>query len=162
MSFELPELDRKATQAKVEEYLERYRLYKYLTFEEREASVTASSEVRYHGPTYQTGDQTGSIAIYNADQQAYRKQHCERLERAVNRLPPMEKFLMQERYMVEHADYLTDYKVYSFTFQPPISEKTFSKIRWRAFYKLALNLNLAVTRLQSHYFQQSDEKKDGF
>lgn len=29
-------------------------------------------------------------------------------------------------------------------FQPPISEKTYAKIRWKAFYKLALNLNIAV------------------
>ncbi|PLT34101.1 ArpU family phage packaging/lysis transcriptional regulator [Bacillus sp. V5-8f] len=146
MSFELPELDRKATQAKVEKHFELYRLYKYLIFEEREAVVTASSEVRYHGPTNQTSDQTGSIAIHNVDAQMYRQHFCERTERAVNRLPPMEKFLIKERYMTEDADYLSDYKVYCFKFQPPISEKTFSKFRWNAFYKLALNLNIAVTK----------------
>lgn len=144
MSFELPELDRKGTQKAVEEILEKYRLYKYLIYEEREASVTASPEVRYHGPTNQTGDQTGSIAIYNADQQTYRKNFCERLERAVSRLPKLERFLIEERYMQEESDYLTDYNVYCFKFQPAISEKTYSKIRWKAFYKVALNLNIAV------------------
>lgn len=144
MTFELPELDRKATQAAVESALERYRLFKYLTFEERESSVTASPDVRYHGPTNQTGDQTGSIAIYNADQQKLRKDYCERIERAVSRLPKMERFLIEERYMSEDAEYLTDYKVYCFAFQPPISERTYVKIRWKAFYKLALNLNIAV------------------
>lgn len=144
MSFELPELDRKATQAAVESDLERYRLFKYLTFEEREASVTASSEPRYHGPTNQTSDQTGNIAIYNASMQQQRKSYCERIERAVSRLPKMEQFLIKERYMTEDSDYLTDYKVYCFIFQPPISERTYAKVRWRAFYKLALNLNIAV------------------
>ena len=146
MAFELPELDRKATQKAVEEALEKYRLFKYLDFEEREASITASSEIRYHGPTNQTGDQTGSIAIYNVDEQQRRKDFCFRLERAVNRLPPMEKFLIEERYMSKEAEYLTDTNVYSFKFQPPISHMTYAKIRWKAFYRLALNLNIAVTK----------------
>ncbi|KON69922.1 transcriptional regulator [Peribacillus butanolivorans] len=144
MSFELPELDRKETQKALEETLKKYRLYKYLLYEEREASVTSSPEVRYHGPTNQTGDQTGSIAIYNTDQQTYRKNFCKRLECAVSRLPKLERFLIEERYMQEESDYLTDYNVYCFKFQPAISEKTYSKIRWKAFYKVALNLNIAV------------------
>ncbi|MBS4188688.1 transcriptional regulator [Bacillus sp. FJAT-49705] len=146
MSFELPELDRKATQAKVEEHLERYRLFKYLTFEEREASITASADIRYHGPTNQTGDQTGSIAIYNADEYEQRKRFCERTEKAVKRLPPMERFLIEARYMSDDSEYLTDYNVYCFKFQPPISHVTYGKIRWKAFYRLALNLNIAVTK----------------
>ena len=143
MSFVLPEIDRKATQSKVEQHLEQYRLFKYLAFEEREASITASSEIRYHGPTNTTSDQTSNIAIYNADQQKYREQFIFRTEKAVDRLPKMEKFLIQERYMSLDAEYLTDYNVYSHKFQPPISEKTYAKIRWKAFYKLALNLNIA-------------------
>jgi len=146
LSFELPELDRKATQRKVEEHLEKYRLFKYLTFDEREASITASPEVRYHGPTNEIGDQTGSIAIYNADEQLYRKRFCERTEKAVQRLPKMERFLIEERYMSEDSEYLTDYNVYCFKFQPPISAMTYAKIRWKAFYRLALNLNIAVTK----------------
>lgn len=146
MSFELPELDRKATQQAVESALEKYRLFKYLTFEEREASITASSEVRYHGPTNQTSDQTGDIAIHNADIQRQRKHYCERIERAVSRLPKMERFLIEERYMSQDADYLTDFNVYCHKFQPPISHVTYGKIRWKAFYRLALNLNIAVTR----------------
>lgn len=146
MSFELPELDRKATQRKVEEHLERYRLFKYLIFEEREASITASSTPRYHGATNVTSDQTGSIAIHNVDEQEKRKHFCDWTERAVKRLPKMERFLIEERYMSEDAEYLTDFNVYYHKFQPPISEKTYSKIRWKAFYKLALNLNIAVTK----------------
>ncbi|MEJ9151032.1 ArpU family phage packaging/lysis transcriptional regulator [Bacillus smithii] len=146
MSFELPELDRKATQAAVEAALEKYRLFKYLTFEEREASITSSSEPRYHGPTNQTSDQTASIAIHNVDEQERRKQYCERIERAVKRLPKMERFLIEERYMSVDSDYITDYQVYCFKFKPPISHVTYGKIRWKAFYRLALNLNIAVVK----------------
>lgn len=49
--------------------------------------------------------------------------------------------------MSEEAEYITDYNVYCFKFQPPISAVTYSNIRWKAFYKLALNLNIAVTKL---------------
>lgn len=146
LDFELPELDRKATKAKVEEHLEKYRLFKYLLFEEREASITASSEPRYHGATNQTSDQTGNIAIYNVDQQEFRRKFCERIEFAVHRLPKMERFLIEERYMTNDSDYITDYNVYSQKFQPPISAMTYDKYRWKAFYRLALNLNIAVTK----------------
>ncbi|EIT85933.1 phage transcriptional regulator, ArpU family protein [Fictibacillus macauensis ZFHKF-1] len=143
MSFELPELDRRATQRAVESALERYRLYKFVLFEEREAAITASSEVRYHGPTNQTSDQTGDIATYNVNEQQLRTNFVDRVERAVNRLPKMERFLIEERYMCSEAEYLTDMNVYCHKFQPPISHVTYAKIRWKAFYRLALNLNLA-------------------
>jgi ArpU family phage transcriptional regulator len=146
MDFELPELDRKATKAKVEEHLDKYRLYKYLTFEEREASITASPEPRYHGPTNVTSDQTGSIAIHNVDEQEYRKRFCFEVEKAVHRLPIKERFLIEERYMSKDSDYITDYHVYFQKFQPPISPMTYDKYRWQAFYKLALNLRIAVTK----------------
>jgi ArpU family phage transcriptional regulator len=146
LDFELPELDRKATQAKVEENLSNYRLFKYLEFEEREASVTASSTPRYHGATNVTSDQTGTIAIHNVDEQQRRKQFCERIEWAVKRLPKMERFLIEERYMSQDSEYLTDFNVYCHKFQPPISAMTYAKIRWKAFYRLALNLNIAITK----------------
>lgn len=146
MDFELPELDQKATKAKVEEHLEKYRIYKYLTFEEREVSITSSSTPRYHGATNQTSDQTGSVAVYNADEQEYRKHFCFRTERAVKHLPPRERFLIEARYMAEDSEYITDFTVYCHRFQPPISHVTYGKIRWKAFYRLALNLNIAVTK----------------
>ena len=146
MDFELPQLDRKATKSKVEEHLEKYRIFKYLTYEEREASITASSTPRYHGPTNQTGDQTAAIAIQNADEQERRRQFCLRTERAVHRLPPMERFLIEQRYMSDDSDYLTDLAVYCHRFKPPISSLTYDKIRWKAFYRLALNLNIAVVK----------------
>ncbi|MDF2789237.1 MAG: hypothetical protein K0S80_2335 [Neobacillus sp.] len=144
--FELPELDRKATKVKVEEHLGKYRLFKYLTFEEREASITASPEERFHGPTNLTSDQTASIAMFNVDEQEKCKHFCLRTERAVKRLPPMERFLIEARYMAEDSEYITDQNVYCFKFQPPISWMTYDKIRWKAFYRLALNLNIAVIK----------------
>ena len=145
MAFELPELDRKATQAAVERELERYRIFKYLTFEEKEAATTSRLDDIGGGMSNLTSDQTGSVAIYNVDEQSERRKYCDRVERAVKRLPPMERFLIESRYMADDAEYLTDMKVYCFKFQPPISPPTYDKIRWKAFYKLALDLNIART-----------------
>jgi ArpU family phage transcriptional regulator len=143
MSF-LPDIDRKATQIEMESHFEQYRLFKYLAFDEREASITASTEERFHGPTNVTSDQTSNIAIYNADMAKYRKNFIFRTERAVEGLPDYEKFLIKERYMSIDSDYLTDQNVYNHKFKPPISEKKYAKLRWKAFYKLAISLNIAV------------------
>lgn len=146
LEFELPELDRKKTRAAVEAALERYRLFKYVAFEEREATITASYSDIPRSNTNVTSDQTADIAIYNSDMQAARKSYCERIEKAVRRLPRMERFLIEERYMSDDAEYITDYNVYDFKFKPPISKDTYTKIRWRAFYKLAFGLNVAVLK----------------
>lgn len=146
MKFELPELDRKKTQNAVESVLSKYRIFKYIAFDERESSITSHIDDIGGGKSNLTGDQTGKVAISNVDQQEYRRKFCSRIENAVKRLPKMERFLIEERYMSEEAEYITDYNVYCFKFQPPISAMTYSSIRWKAFYKLALNLNIAVTK----------------
>ncbi|MEK5415126.1 ArpU family phage packaging/lysis transcriptional regulator [Paenibacillus sp. FSL L8-0708] len=142
MSFELPELDRKKTQDAVEAALDKYRMFKLISFEEREATTTAAWSKTPRSDTGVTSDQTGDIAAHNIDAPMARKLHCEKIERAVKRLHPKERKLIEERYMKE--DYVFDYVVYSQTLG--ISEATYYKYRWRAFYKLALILEIAVTK----------------
>lgn len=120
--------------------MEKYRMDKFLTFEEREASTTAAWSLTPRGST--ASDQTANIAIYNVDTQDARIKYCERIERVVDRMPEKESFLIKERYMTIECDYITDQKIYSFAFDPPISEPTYTKIRWRALYKLAADLNI--------------------
>lgn len=146
--FELPILDEKATKVKVEEHMTKYRIFKYWTFEEREASITASPEERFHGPTNQTSDQTASIAVHNANEQERRKQFCAWTERAVKHLPPRERFLIETRYMAEDSDYITDLTVFCHRFKPPISHVTYRDIRWKAFYLLAIKLKIAVIKTE--------------
>lgn len=134
----LPELDRRKTQNAVEAIFEKYRIYKTITFEVRETSVTASYTERFHGPTNVTSDQTASVAIYNVDMPAARKQYCEIIESIVERLGDREQTLIRERYMKQ--DDVFDYKVYNHILEPPVSKDTYTKIRTRAFYKLALAL----------------------
>lgn len=140
----LPELDRKKTQELLEAEFEKYRIFKTVTFEEKESNITSSYTERFHGQTNVTSDQTANVAVYNIDTQAARKAYIERIDRAVARLHPKEQLLIRERYLKQ--DYVYDYVIYNQVFNPPISEKTYAKIRWKAFYKLALALNVAVEK----------------
>lgn len=143
----LKDIDRKLTQKAVERYLAEYRMYKHIDFESREATITAAySDMPRSSPTNVTTDQTANIAIYNVDEPAKRKRHCERLEAAVRRLPRMEKFLMEKRYLCDDAEYITDYQVYCHEFNPPIGESFYRKIRNKAFYKIALALDIEVEK----------------
>jgi ArpU family phage transcriptional regulator len=150
--FDLPELDKRKTKDAVEDALNKYRVYKYLDFEERETSTTASwkeAVVSSSGTT----DQTANAAIYNADAKKMRKDYCTKVERAVKRLPHLERFLIEKRYMDHEADYMTDLKMYTTVFQPPIGQKFYYKLQWKAFYKIALALDLNVTK------SEGDEKE---
>ncbi|MGG4090621.1 ArpU family phage packaging/lysis transcriptional regulator [Paenibacillus lautus] len=142
----LPEIDRDRTQEAVEAILERYRMYKFLSFEEREASTTSNISDIPRSFTGTTTDQTASIAIYNVDSRAQQKNFCERVERVVRRMPRMESFLIRERYMTVEHDYITDQNVYNHVFQPPISWGKYKKIRWKAFYKLASDFDVLVEK----------------
>ncbi len=139
MELLLPELDRRKTQTAVEAALEKYRIYKTIAFEEREVMVTASYAERFHGATNVTGDSTARTAIYNVDIQRARQAYCDTIDFIVSRLSEKERLLVCERYLKDEDVF--DYKVYNHVFDPPVSKDTYTKIRTRAFYKLALALS---------------------
>lgn len=138
-SLSLPKLDRRKTQAAIEGAMEKYRIYKTITFEEREARLTSSYQETPSGYTGTTSDSTARTAIYNVDMPAARAAYCERIERIVERLNERERLLVRERYMKQ--DDVFDYKVYNHIFDPPISKDTYVKVRTGAFYKMALSLS---------------------
>ncbi|TRY27447.1 transcriptional regulator [Brevibacillus sp. LEMMJ03] len=145
----IPATEMKVIRTSVEAAMEKYRLYKYLMFDERVTRVTASYEPFFHSKTNQKSDQTASVAIQNVDTQAEREAYCKLIERAVDQLPEKEKFLITKRYLED--DYILDYQVYSFSFDPPISEFTYYKIKNRAMYKLALMLGLVKEETDEHH-----------
>jgi ArpU family phage transcriptional regulator len=147
-TFDMPDTNAKATKKAVEQLFEKYRIFKYLSFEEREAVTTAPYGERTGGNTNVTSDQTAQIAVHNADEAMLRKRFCERVEWAVRRLPAKERFLIEERYMTSEYNYVNDILVYCFSFKPPISKTTYDKYRWFAFYKLAFALGVAVLEKQ--------------
>lgn len=139
----LPELDRRRTQVAIEGLLEKYRIFKTITFEAKEAGTTYSYVERFHGPTNKITDQTASIAAHNVDVPAARMAYCACIDSVVERLDPREQQLIRERYL--RRDEMYDYTIYNHVFDPPVSKDTYVKIRSRAFYKMALafmDLNL--------------------
>lgn len=64
------------------------------------------------------------------------------IERAIERLPTLERFLIEARYLSVNSEYLTDYHVYNLKFDPPISSMTYTKIRDTAMINISLFLNL--------------------
>lgn len=70
------------------------------------------------------------------------KSFCELIEQVVDQLPEKERFLIQQRFMSQEADYLTNQIICNQFFEPAISEVTFIKIRDRAMVKIALKLKI--------------------
>lgn len=145
LSFELPELDRDRIKRDLESIFEKYRICKYLEFTRKEATTTQSYTPRENtGSTNVTSDQTANVAIYNVDEPKRRQEFCERIERAVRCLDARQRFLITEKYLSE--DDVWDWMVYQQRFQPPISVKLYEKLRWKAFYRLALTLDIAYVK----------------
>lgn len=71
--------------------------------------------------------------------QRARQAYCDTIDFVVSRLSEKERVLVCERYLKD--DDVFDYKVYNHVFDPPVSKDTYTKIRTRAFYKMALALS---------------------
>lgn len=143
LQFELPELDRRETQRAVEDALEKARIFRQIGFEPREQKITQSYTKREHsGSTNVINKPVEDIAIHNVDVPEQRRKHVERVEWAVKRLGSKERQLIIGRYLED--DYVTDYEVYNNTLH--ISESSYYRIKWRAFYKLAFALKLEVVK----------------
>ncbi|WP_028547050.1 ArpU family phage packaging/lysis transcriptional regulator [Paenibacillus taiwanensis] len=140
--FDLPEMDKEATRRNVEAVFEKYRMYKQIGYEVRETRLTSSYTARVHGETNRISDQTGDIAADNVDIPEKMRAYCERVEKAVSRLPEKERQLITDRYLKDDDVY--DYQVYNFTFDPPLTEYSYYKLKWRAVSKLAISLNVQV------------------
>ncbi|MDT2239109.1 hypothetical protein P7H22_00065 [Paenibacillus larvae] len=53
------------------------------------------------------------------------------MNKSSGKAPSQEQLLIRERYLKD--DYVFDYVIYNHIFNPPISDKTYAKIRWKAF-----------------------------
>lgn len=142
----LPAAVKKEIRSAIENELERYHIYKYSLFHDRESCTTSSISDIPRSFTGTTSDQTANVAVYNVDEPARRQAFCERLEKAVERLPKKERFLITERYMKRDMPF--DYVVYNQLMDPPVAEVTYSKFKNRAMAMLALMLEIPIEGLK--------------
>ncbi|QWH11937.1 ArpU family transcriptional regulator [Bacillus mycoides] len=146
LSF-LPKIDRAATQEKLEGVLESVRIYRQFGMIRKEMKVTPSYEIREHGPTHTVGMPLEDVAIANL-QQIEREEWLEkisfRVDQALSRFGNStagknQRDIIVKRYL-EDED-VCDYMIYN---EIGMSERTYRRVKSRAFYKLAFALRLEV------------------
>ncbi|EOO79272.1 ArpU family phage transcriptional regulator [Bacillus cereus BAG1O-1] len=138
----LPKVNRKATQVRLEEVLETVRIYRQFGMIRNEMKVTASCEVRYHGPTYIVGKPAEDVALANVAMNE-REDKLQRLsfqiDKALSRFSKNQRDIIVKRYLEDEEVF--DYMVYN---EIGMSERTYRRNKSNAFYKLAFALRLEV------------------
>ncbi|ENQ3080968.1 ArpU family phage packaging/lysis transcriptional regulator [Bacillus multifaciens] len=138
----LPKIDRKATQDRIETVLESIRIYRQFGMIRNEMKVTASCEVRYHGPTNVVGNPAEDVALENVEL-SKREERLQRLsfqvDKTLSRFSKNQRDIIVKRYLEDEE--IFDYMVYN---EIGMSERTYRRNKSNAFYKLAFALRLEV------------------
>ncbi|MDA2639643.1 MULTISPECIES: ArpU family phage packaging/lysis transcriptional regulator [Bacillus] len=138
----LPKIDRKATQIRLEEILENVRIYRQFGMIRKEMKVTASSEVRYYGPTNIVGKPAEDIALANvaiSEREVKLQRLSFQIDKALSRFSKNQRDIIVKRYLEDEEVF--DYMVYN---EIGMSERTYRRNKSNAFYKLAFALRLEV------------------
>lgn len=145
----LPKIDRKATQSRLEEVLENVRIYRQFGMIRNEMKVTASGEIRYHGPTNVVGKPAEDVALANIGL-SIREERLKRLsfqiDKALSRFSKNQRDIIIKRYLEDEEVF--DYMVYN---EIGMSERTYRRNKSNAFYKLAFALRLEAYEVEKHY-----------
>lgn len=120
-----------------------YRKHKYYTLFMSDYNINITSKIDEvgGGRSNNISDSTANTAIELADKKAEAIKYVERVEKAVDQLPDIERDLIRYRYMTRDYNYISDYTVYETKLF--ISKPTYVKIRNRAFeslYKMLVDL----------------------
>lgn len=99
-----------------------------------DVSITSKIDEVGGGRSNKTSDKTADAAIKLVDEKAKAERYVDIVERAVEQLPEIERKLIEYRYMTRNHDYISDYTVYEVKY--PMSDKTYRKLRSRAFTRL--------------------------
>lgn len=119
--------------ADLELVFEKYRKHKYYTIYKDDVNVSITSHIDDvgGGKSNETSDQTASVAIKRVEEVKEAYDFIDRVEKAVEQLPDLERQVVKERYMCRNYKYINDYTVYES--RVPMSRPTFAKVRNRAF-----------------------------
>ncbi|HFK1544957.1 TPA: ArpU family phage packaging/lysis transcriptional regulator [Bacillus albus] len=145
----LPKIDRKATQIYLERILENVRIYRQFGVIRNEMKVTASSEVRYHGPTNVVGQPAEDVALENVEL-SKREERLQLLSSQIDNV--LSRFSTSQRDIIVKR-YLEDEEVFDYTVYNEIgmSERTYRRNKSNAFYKLAFALRLEIYETEGLY-----------
>lgn len=120
----------------IERIFTTYRKHKYYTLFMSDYNINITSKVDDvgGGRSNQTSNQTADVAIKLADKKQEAIEFVNKIEKAVDQLPEIERDLIRYRYMTRDYNYISDYTVYETKLY--ISKPTYIKVRDRAFKKL--------------------------
>ena len=129
-------IDHKLIRAELELVFEKYRQHKYYTLfiTDYDVSVTSKIDEVGGGRSNNISDNTADVAIKLVDKKSEAKKYVEKIEKAVEQLPDIERELIEHRYMCKNYHYINDYTVYEVKMH--ISANTYRTIRKRALEKL--------------------------
>ena len=134
------EIDLKRTRARVEEILESCRLYMQIGYHpQHQAGITARYQFTPPSRTNTFSSSTESIAQKNVDEERRRRELVESVWAAVERLNEQERKIVTMRYLEDDDTF--DYIVWS---EMNLSERKYYRLKARAFFKLALMLDIAI------------------
>ncbi|SFI35632.1 MULTISPECIES: ArpU family phage packaging/lysis transcriptional regulator [unclassified Bacillus (in: firmicutes)] len=157
----LPEIDRGATQEKLEGILESVRIYRQFGMIRKEMKVTPSYEVKYHSYTNEVGKPLEDVVINNLElekREKYIENISFRIDQALcrfgnSRAGNIQRDIINKRYLEEED--VCDYMVFN---EIGMSERTYRRWKSRAFYKLAFALGVEVYKQRER--AGSDGKSD--
>jgi ArpU family phage transcriptional regulator len=132
-------INREATRKKVEGALETARIYNQIGFVRKESRIVSGYEPRYHGSTNAVSKVTEQVAVYNVETEYRLKHLSEQVEQAVQCLDTKEQDIVRRRYLQRESefDFLLCHEL-------GMSERTYRRVKAKAFSKLAFMLRLEV------------------
>lgn len=140
--FMLPEIDAEETKKKVEKALEACLVFEQIGYH---PGIEPKTTPGYsQSPGTQTNafhSSTEDSAQKNIDIEQFRREHVRRVRRAVSRLGKREREIIEKRYL-DDPD-LTDYIIFN---EIHLAERTYYRVKARAFYKLAFSLKIEVLK----------------
>lgn len=139
LAFILPKIDREATKAEVERNLETYRIFLLQEPEDKLPKITQTFSIIPPTNTNGFHSSTEEAAIQNVDNKIERQRFLIRVQKAVNRLNRREREIIIKRYMDPEEHF--DYQVYN---DLGLSERSYYRVKARAFYNLAFSLGVEV------------------
>ncbi|PGN60756.1 ArpU family transcriptional regulator [Bacillus cereus] len=145
----LPKIDRKATQLRLEQLLENVRIYRQFGMIRNEMKVTASCEIRYHGPTNIVGKPAEEIALANiamSEREVKLRRLSFQIDKVLSRFSKNQRNIIVKRYLEDEEVF--DYMVYN---EIGMCERTYRRNKSNAFYKLAFALRLEVYETEDCY-----------
>ncbi|UOE96060.1 ArpU family phage packaging/lysis transcriptional regulator [Alkalihalobacillus sp. LMS39] len=137
--FKLPEINTKETKEKVEEILEEYRIALLSEPVENYPKITQTFSLLPPSTNNKYNSSTEEVAVKRVDLEIARKKLIKEVQQATNRLPFRERSIIVLRYMQQ--DQMFDYEVYN---ELGLSERSYYRLKARAFYNLAFVLKIEV------------------